>query len=123
VLVPRVILILCLQVTLHRYLQACQLPWFLLLLLLLLLFGVPLHRFALVWESACLKELGGALVSFLAQQALTQVAQKSLQTFLYTGGCFHIMCSTRETLGVMRCFYVLCKSSKVTRSLCDGWHR
>lgn len=38
-----------------------------------------------MWESACLKELGGALTSFLAQQALTQVAQKSIQTFLYTG--------------------------------------
>lgn len=42
-------------------------------------------RFALVWESACLKELGRAVGSFLAQQALTQVAQKSIQTFLYTG--------------------------------------
>jgi hypothetical protein len=47
--------------------------------------GSRASRFALVWESACLKELGGALTSFLAQQALTQVAQKSIQTFLYTG--------------------------------------
>ncbi|WIA28167.1 hypothetical protein OEZ86_010735 [Tetradesmus obliquus] len=42
-------------------------------------------RFALVWESACLKELGGALVSFIAQQALTQVTQRTIQAFLYTG--------------------------------------
>lgn len=31
-------------------------------------------RFALVWESACLKELGSAVGMFIAQQALQQVS-------------------------------------------------
>jgi hypothetical protein len=33
----------------------------------------------------CLQELSGALGAFIAQQALTTVTQRTIQTFLYTG--------------------------------------
>jgi len=70
-----------------------------------------------VWESACLKELGRAVGSFLAQQALTQVAQKSIQTFLYTGEHTAACCSLHTmvtTLLSVWCF---------ARSCCMGCYK
>jgi hypothetical protein len=43
-------------------------------------------RFALVWESACLKELGSAVGMFIAQQALQQVSLGELPSRMMISG-------------------------------------